>query len=377
MGKIETKKIMLTWAEIDLNAIKHNLTQLKGIVEPQGSKVLAIIKDNAYGHGAIEVARVAQSVNIRSFGVATIEEAIQLRQAGIQDSILILGCILPDQAEDIVKYNITQTISDISVCKAISKIAKHLNKSANIHIKIDTGMGRIGIAYEKAIPFIEQVLQIPNIKLEGIFTHFASADTDRNFTQLQIDRFQQIISSLEEKGIYIPIKHASNSAGILNFPSAYFDMVRPGISIYGLYPCDNPSKQIDLRPALSLKTKIVYLKDLPIGHAVSYECTYITQKMTKVATLPIGYGHGYSRKLSNDGEVLINGKRASIIGLVCMDQCLCDVTDIPNVSIGDEVVLIGKQGNDQITADEIADKTDTISYEVVCGIHSNVKRIYK
>jgi len=368
---------MLTWAEIDLNAIKHNLYQLKGIVEPQGSKVLAIIKDNAYGHGAIEAAKVAQSINIGTFGVATIEEATQLRQAGIKDPILILGCILPEQAETVVEYGITQTISDISVCEAISRIAKHLKKTVKIHVKIDTGMGRIGVAYDRATQFIEQVSQIPNIIVEGIYTHFASADTDRDFTELQIKRFRWIISSLDKKNIYIPIKHAANSAGILNFPSAYFDMVRPGIAIYGLYPCDNPLKQIDLKPALSLKTRVVYLKELPAGHGISYKCTYITQKPTKVATLPVGYGHGYNRKLSNSGEVLIKGKRTSIIGLVCMDQCLCDVTDIPDASVGDEVVLIGRQGNEQITADEIADKTGTISYEVVCGIHSNVSRIYR
>ncbi len=368
---------MLTWAEIDLNAIKNNLEQIKAIVEAQGSKVLAVIKDNAYGHGAIATASIAQSININNFGVATIEEAIQLCQVGIKDSILVLGCILPEQADIVIQYGITQTISSWATCKALSNSSMILGKQAKIHIKIDTGMGRIGVPYDKAVEFIEEALRVPRIVVEGIFTHFASADTDPEFTDLQIERFRHIISSLEKKGIHIPVKHASNSAGIFNFPSSYFDMVRPGLIIYGLYPCDNPLKKINLKPAMSLKTRIVYIKELPSDHGVSYGRTYITNKPTKVATLPIGYGHGYSRKLSNKGKVLVRGRKAPIIGLVCMDQCLCDVTDIPNVSVGDEVVLIGKQEDEEITADEIADITGTISYEVVCGIHSNVPRTYK
>jgi alanine racemase len=369
-----SQRIMLTWAEIDLEAIKHNLNQIKAIVEPEGSKVLAVIKDNAYGHGALEVAQVAQ---VGMFGVATVEEAIKLRQGNVKTPILIFCCVLPEQAETVVQYDIAQTICDLDVCKSLSDAAKRFGKVAKVHIKVDTGMGRIGIAYDKAVEFIKQVLQIPHIAVEGIYTHFASADTDREFTELQIDRFRSVISYLNEIGIHIPIRHAANSAGVLNFPSAYFDMVRPGLAIYGLYPCDNPVKQVELKPALSLKTRVVYLKELPAGHSVSYGRTYITNKPNKVATLAIGYGHGYNRKLSNKGEVLIKGKRAQIIGLICMDQCLCDVTDIPDVSVGDEVVLIGKQGDEQITADEIADKIGTISYEVVCGIHSNVPRIYK
>lgn len=367
---------MLTWAEINLKAIKNNLNQIKAIVEPEGSKVLAVIKDNAYGHGAIEIAKIAQSIDINTFGVATIEEAIQLRQAGIDGSILIFCCILPEQTETVVEYEIIQTVCDLNICNALSESAKRLGKPAKVHIKIDTGMGRIGVPYDKAINFIEQVYQMPNIVVDGIYTHFASSDTEREFTESQISRFRSVITSLDRKGINIPVKHSANSAGVLNFPSAYFNMVRPGLIIYGLYPCDNPIRKVALEPALSLKTRVVFIKDLPTGHSISYERTYTTKRPTKVATIAVGYGHGYSRKLSNIGEVLIRGKRANIIGLICMDQCLCDVTDIPNVSVGDEVALIGKQGNDEITADEIANKIGTISYEVVCGIHSNVKRVY-
>ncbi len=379
---------MLTWAEIDLSAISHNLQQIKSIVESEGSSVLAVIKDNAYGHGAVEVARMAEKANVRMFGVATVEEAMLLRQANIQTPILIFCCILPEQADEIVRYDITQTVCDLRTCEILSKSAERLGKKAKIHVKIDTGMGRIGIAYEKAVELIKQIIQLPHIVVDGIFTHFAVADidqtqfetdqiTDEAFTKIQIKRFDAILSDLGKIGINISIKHSANSAGILNFPSSYYDMVRPGLALYGLYPCENPYKKIDLKPALSLKTRVVYLKELPAGHSISYGRTYVTDKLTKVATLAVGYGHGYSRKLSNKGEVLIRGKRVRIIGTICMDQCLCDVTHIPDVSIGDEVVLIGKQGEQEITADEVANKIGTISYEVLCGINANVRRIYK
>jgi len=367
---------MLIWAEIDLSAIFHNLQQLKSIVEPQGSSVLAVIKDNAYGHGSAEVARIAES-QARMFGVATVEEAVQLRQENIVKPILIFCCVLPEQADEIVRYNITQTVCDLRTCEALSESAKRFGKKAKVHVKIDTGMGRIGVAYDKAIGLIKQIIQFPHLIVDGIFTHFAVADTDEDFTKLQIERFNTVLSALNEIGIHVPVRHSANSAGILNFPSSYYDMVRPGLALYGLYPCENPYQKIDLRPALSLKTRIVYLKELPAGHSVSYGRTYITNKPTKIATLAVGYGHGYSRKLSNKGEVLIRGKRAQITGVICMDQCLCDVTDIPDVSVGDEVVLIGKQGDQEITADEIANKVGTISYEILCGINANVKRIYK
>jgi alanine racemase len=367
---------MLTWAEIDLSAISHNLQQIKSIVEPEGSSVLAVIKDNAYGHGAVEVAHIAEKANVRMFGVATVEEAVQLRQVNIQTPILIFCCILPEQADEVLRYDITQTICDLRTCEILSESAGRLGKKAKVHVKIDTGMGRIGIAYEKAVELVKQIVQLPNIVIDGIFTHFAVADTDEAFTKIQIKRFDAVISDLNKTGINISIRHSANSAGILNFSSSYYDMVRPGLALYGLYPCENPYKKVDLKPALSLKTRVAYLKELPAGHSISYGRTYVTDKLTKVATLAVGYGHGYSRKLSNKGEVLIRGKRVRIIGTICMDQCLCDVTHIPNVTIGDEVVLIGKQGEQEITADEVANKIGTISYEVLCGINANVRRIY-
>lgn len=368
---------MLTWAEIDLNAISYNLRQIKSLIEPKGVGIMAVVKDNAYGHGAVEVAKVASGIPVSMIGVATVEEAIELRQAGINLPILIFCCILPEYAEEIVKNEIIQTVSGLEICQELSKLADRYGKQVKVHVKVDTGMGRIGICYDKAVQLIEQILNLPLIKIDGIFTHFAVAETDEGFTGLQIERFKSVISTLEEKGINIPFKHTANSAGILGFPESYFNMVRPGISIYGLYPSPVMPRVVELKPALSLKTRVVYLKEIPTGWSVSYGRTYTAKNPTKVATLAIGYGKGYGRKLSNKGEVLIRGVRASIIGTICMDQCLCDVTHIPDVTVGDEVVLIGKQGDQEITADEVAEKAETISYEILCGISESVPRVYR
>jgi len=365
---------MLTWAEIDLNAILYNLRQIRNLVEPRGAKVLAVVKDNAYGHGALEVAKAIENENIRMFGVATVEEAIQLRQAGVKKPILIFCCILPEQAESVVYHDITQTICDMSICHALSMAARKVSKNAKVHIKVDTGMGRIGVSYDKAIELIKQVINTPNVVIDGIYTHFSSADTDEDYTNYQIDRFNYVLSCLKKDSIHIPIKHSASSSAIINYPSSYYDMVRPGIALYGYSPFI--TSKIQLEPSLSFKTRIVYIKEVPAGFSISYGRTYITEKATKVATIAVGYGHGYNRKLSNKAEVIIKGKRAKIIGTICMDQCLCDVTDIPEAVIGDEVILIGKQGDQVITADELASKIGTISYEILCGINANVKRIY-
>lgn len=367
---------MLTWAEVDLEAISHNLRQIKKLVKPYGSGIMAVVKDNAYGHGAAEVACVAAGIPVQMLGVAAVEEAMDLRHAGIDLPILILCCILPEQAEEAVRYDAIQTVCDLSVCAALSKKADARGKQARIHVKIDTGMGRIGVRYDEAAEFIMSVARIPNLIIDGIYTHFAAADTDRAFTQLQLERFKSVILDLEKAGIHIPIKHAANSAAILSLPESYFNMVRPGLIIYGQYPWGAP-REVDLKPAMSLKTRVVHLKELPPGWSISYDRTYTTKKPTVVASLAIGYGHGYKRKLSNRGEALIRGMRAPIIGVVCMDQCLCDVTHIPGVSIGDEAVLIGRQGEEMITADEVAEKVGTISYEILCDINARVPRIYR
>lgn len=366
----------LTWIEVDLNAISYNINQIKSLVESKGSKLLAVVKDDAYGHGAIEIANLADKIPVYKLGVATVDEAIELREAGISLPILVLGTTLPDHAEEIIKNNITQTVCDLNICKELAEAARKLHKKAKVHVKVDTGMGRIGVHYKSAADYVKTIRQFPELEIEGIFTHFAVADTEEIYTNLQIERFQSTISMIEKNNIHIPIKHSANSSAILNFPESYFNMVRPGIAIYGIYPCHNSKIKLCLKPALSLKTKVVYLKEVAQGESLSYGRTYITQRTTKVATIAIGYGHGLNRKLSNNGEVIIRGKKAPIIGTICMDQSLCDVTHIRDVSVGDEVIVIGKQGEGEIRVDDLAEKVGTISYEVLCNISKRVPRLY-
>ena len=365
---------MLTWAEIDLGAVYHNLRRIKDRVGPN-TEVLAVVKDDAYGHGAVEVAKTAADVPVHMLGVAEVEEALELRRAGIDLPILVLCCILPEQAEDVVRYDITQTVCDLSVCKSLSRAAARLDKQAKVHVKIDTGMCRIGVGYRDSPRFVESVAQFPNLDVEGIFTHFASAESDAAFTSLQLERFNSVVLHLDSVGIHVPLKHAANSAAILGLTASHLSMVRAGLMAYGLYPSGLPRK-IELKPALSLKTRVVYLKEVPAGCGISYGRTYATMKPTVLASLAVGYGHGYNRRLSNSGEALVRGMKAPIVGRVCMDQCLCDVTHVPNVSIGDEAVLIGRQGDEEITTDEIALKTGTISYEVLCAIGSRVQKVH-
>lgn len=367
---------MLTWAEIDLKAISHNLRQIKARVKPDGAHIMAVVKDNAYGHGAVEVSRVAAHVPAQMLGVALVQEALELRQAGINLPILALCCILPEQVEEVVLHDITQTVCDLKICEALSKAASRLGKPARIHIKIDTGMGRIGVRYDRAIELVKDIARIPYLTMAGIFTHFAAAGTDESFTGLQLKRFNYVVSHLKDMDIRIPLRHAANSDAVLARPDSYFDLVRPGLMIYGLYPSGLPHG-MKLKPALSLKTRVVYLKEVPAGWDISYGRTYRTKKPSIIASLAIGYGHGYSRKMSNSGEAIVRGAKAPIIGAVCMDQCLCDVTHIPGVSIGDEAVLIGRQGNEEITADDVAQKAGTISYEILCAISTRVPRIHK
>jgi len=366
---------MLTWAEIDLEAISHNLRQIKNSVGSSGAGIMAVVKDNAYGHGAVEVARTASDVPVQMLGVAMVEEALELRQAGIDLPVLVLCCVLPEQVGEIVRHGITQTVCDLSIPESLSKEAVRQGKQVGVHVKVDTGMGRIGVRYDEAVGLIQRIVQLPGITVEGIFTHFASAGTDEDFTNLQLERFNFVTTYLNGAGIRIPLRHTANSDAVLGIPAACFDMVRPGLAIYGLYPSKR-SSDIELKPALSLKTRVVYLKDVPAGQSISYGRTYTTEKPSIVASLAIGYGHGYNRKLSNSGEAIIKSAKAPIIGAVCMDQCLCDVTHISGVSIGDEAVLIGRQGNEEITADEVAQKTGTISYEILCAINARVPRVY-
>lgn len=356
-------KYKRVYAEVDLDAIRHNLTVIK---ERVGKKLLVVIKANAYGHGARVVSRATKHI-ADYFAVATIEEAITLREDGIKNPILILGYVSPEYFEDLVKYDIEQTVFDYESALLLAQ------KGGKAHIAIDTGMGRIGfMPDDESVEIIKKIANLPNIELVGIFTHFATADEkDKAFANNQYEKFIAFCEKLEKEGVRIPIKHIANSAAIIDMPENALDMVRSGIITYGLKPSADVG-DIDIIPALKLKSHVVNVKTVPKGTPISYGRTYITDSERVIATIPVGYADGYPRALSNKGRVVINGKFAPITGRVCMDQFMVDVTDIPNVRIGDEVDLI----NDMVTADEIAKIEGTINYETVCKISDRVPRVY-
>ena len=360
-----------TWAEIDLDAIKQNYRTIKKVIAP-GVKVMAVVKANAYGHGSIQVSEMLQREGISYLGVATLDEAIKLRRSNIRAPILILGSIFPHEAKTVQKFDITLTLCNRELLNELNR-----NKlKTKVHIKVDTGMGRIGVWHENALNFIKKVWNSKFIKIEGIYTHFSIAGRDKFFTQYQINSFENLMKRLKEHNIDIPLKHAANSIAVVDWKASHLNLIRPGIIIYGIYPKRNFPKLIKLKPAFSLKTKIAFLKNTPTGRSISYGRTYITQKPTKIATLPIGYADGYGRILSNKAQVLIKGKSAPVVGKVTMDQSMIDVGHIKNVRLGDEVVLIGRQKNEEIRIEKLARLAGTIPYEIITGITSRVPRIY-
>ena len=361
-----------TWVEVDLSALEFNFRQVKRIVG-KSNKIMAVVKCDAYGHGLLTVARRLVELGAGYLGVAGIDEAIILRKNKITSPILVLGNILDKDIEPIIKYKLAQTISDHKLALKLNQRAKRAGRVINAHIKVDTGMGRLGILYAGAIKFIRDIKRLSNLRTEGLFTHFPCADCDPEFTHYQIDIFSQLISDLKEIGIKIPLFHAANSMGIIGYPQSHFNLVRPGLMLYGIYP--KPGLDINLKPALSLKSRVIYLKRVPSGQGISYGRSYITKKETTLAILPIGYGDGYPRNLSNRADILIKGRRFRISGAVCMDQIMVDVGDL-GIKIGDEAVLIGRQGNQRISAEELACLSQTIPYEIVCGIGSRVPRLY-
>ncbi|MFH1784504.1 MAG: alanine racemase [bacterium] len=372
-----------TWAEIDLGAVSHNIVQIRKKLQCDAG-ILAMVKADGYGHGAIEVARTLVEAEyegkpcVSMLGVALIEEGIQLRQAGFKNiPVLILGSIYPmENFEHVVKFDLTPTICSLESAQALGKIAHNAGKKVNIHVEVDTGMGRIGVSSSTSNALVEKISKVDSLNIEGIYTHFPAADTEPDFTETQIMEFKKILEDLDKAGVEVPLRHMANSAALIKYKGTYFNIVRPGLAIYGLLPFPSTLKYIDLRPVFSLKSRIVYLKKVPIRTSISYGRTFITKRDSLIATIPVGYGDGYSRLLSNKGEVLIRGKRVPVVGRVCMDMFMVDVTDIPKANVGDEVVLAGTQGNESITIEEIADKTGTISYEVVCQVSKRVPRVY-
>ena len=365
------------YAEVSLEAIGHNIGEVKKRIVPE-VRLMVVIKADAYGHGALAVSRYLEP-KVDYFGVATLEEAIELREGGIRLPILVLGYTSPSQYADLIKYQIAQTIYSLDTAQKLNEEAEIQKKKAVVHIALDTGMTRIGFqAEESEADQIAEIKGLPNIELEGLYTHFSCADEqDKTYCDMQMVKYDDMIQMLKKRGINIPIKHVCNSAGIMEFDNHRFDMVRCGIVTYGIYPSEEVEKNLDLRPALQWRSHVIHVKDVKPGLGVSYGATYLTHKpITRIATVSIGYADGYPRALSSKGRVLIHGQYAPILGRVCMDQMMVEVSDIPDVQVEDVVTLVGTDGERTIPIEEVADPAARFNYEMLCNISKRVPRIY-
>lgn len=367
------------YAKIDLDAIAYNMEQMKQNIRPE-TKVMAVIKADGYGHGAVQIAEMMERWNyIWGFAVATLDEAVVLRTEGIQKPILVLGCVFPDQYMEMLKHEIRMNIYTEEMAESISRMAAREGKTAYMHIKLDTGMSRLGFGInEQSAETIKRISKMPNVNMEGIFTHFTKADEkDKSFTKKQIQEFVWMTERLKEKNVRFTYEHCSNSAGIIDVPEANFDIVRAGISTYGLYPSEEVDKtNVKLKPALELKSHVAFVKEIERGTPVSYGGTFVAKEKMKIATIPVGYADGYPRSLSNKGYVLIRGKKAPILGRVCMDQFMVDVTQIEGVSFGDKVTMIGKDGNEILPVEVLSELSGRFNYEFVCDLGKRIPRVY-
>lgn len=367
-----------TWAEINLSNLEHNYLTLRGML-PRGCRFLGVVKADAYGHGAIPVAKKLVELGAEYLAVACVDEAVELRQAGINAPILILGPTMPDYVDELLKYDLTQSVQDAELALNLSRAAVNAGKSMKIHIKIDTGMSRLGfLCSEKGVDHsVQEILKVcslPMLEHEGIFSHFANADGDEEYTMRQFTRFMDVLDKLAARGVEFKIRHCAASAAVLHYPCTHLDMVRPGIALYGHYP-DPSCEGLDgpgLLPVMTVKTRVIAVRELERGTFVSYGCTHTLARDSRLAVLPIGYADGLARSLSNRGEVLVHGVRAPILGRVCMDLCMVDVTEVPDVCVGDEVIVFGPE----LPLEEKADAVGTIQYEMLCGISRRVPRVY-
>lgn len=368
---------IVTWAEVDLTAIAYNVQAFKKHV---GEKVeiIAVVKANAYGHGAAAVAKAALQAGATRLAVHRAIEGVQLRRAGIHAPILIMGYTPPEGAEMVVRERLTPSLITMEFAHALASQAEAIGMRVPVHVKVDSGMNRYGLMPEEVVDFLRAIAALPALNLEGLFTHFATADWgDQTYVRQQLDVFQAVLSAARASGFHPPVVHAANSAAAMRLPEAHFDAIRPGIALYGMAPSSEWPPVFEIRPALTLKSTVSRVRLLPAGAAVSYSRTFVTQRPLKAALVPVGYGDGYHRILSNKGSVLIRGQRAPIIGRVCMDQFVVDVSHIENVQQDDEVVLIGAQGQERIAAEEVAGWAETINYEVTTSLTDRVVRIYK
>jgi alanine racemase len=362
--------------EIDLAALRHNFSKVKELVK-QPTAVLGVVKSDAYGHGMVPVARELEKLGVEYLGVSTCREAVTLRQGGVKSPILLLLGVEQDELAQVIQYRLTPAIFRSDVARAVSTAALAADTKIPVHLKIDTGMGRLGVPYVEADKFLELIKSLEGINLEGLLSHFASADErDKSFSNKQLERFHRILGRAENIGLKPRYAHIANSAGVIDLPDSYLQLVRPGLMLYGAPPSPELHRPIQLRPVMTLKTRVLQLKELPAGSPIGYGCTYTTTRPSLVATLPVGYDDGYDRLLSNRGEVLVRNQRAPVVGRISMCLTTVDVTDIPGVQPDDEVVLLGRQGEEVITADAIAAKISTINYEIFCNLGGYRKKVF-
>ncbi len=364
-----------TVAEIDLKALAFNYRQISKRI-PRGVKILAVVKANAYGHGALPISLRLEKLGVEYLGVAISDEGVELRKGGVKAPILIFGGIYQEDTDQVIRYHLTPVVFDIESLKRLSEAAERQKKKVKVHLKVDTGMGRLGIPFDLFSSLLKEVQKFPRIEIEGILSHFSMTDGEEAYTSHQWGKFQEALEMAREMGIFSRYLHMASSATLTAFPDYSGNLVRPGIMLYGSYPSPVFENLIKLKPVLTLKTRIHFLKSVPPGSRISYGGTFVTKRESLIATLPIGYADGYSCHLSNRGEALIRGRRVPVIGRVCMDLTMVDVTDIPKVSAGDEAILIGRQGRERITVDEIAKKIGSIPYEVLCLVGRRVPRVY-
>lgn len=377
MSTDKIKEYYRVKAEINLDAIHENVVNAKALTKP-GTKLMAIIKADAYGHGAVMVAHTLEDV-ADAYGVAILEEGIELRQSGINKPILILGYTPAPLYPAMIKYDIATAVFEYDMAERMSEAAEKIGKKAKVHIKLDTGMSRIGFKQDdESLEVIKKIAKLPGIEIEGCFTHFATMDEkDKTKSMKQFERYMYFVKRIEDVGITIPVKHVSNSAGIIEKQEVNLDMVRDGICVYGMYPSDEVDKtKLKLTPAMEIKSYVSFVKTLEAGVEIGYGGTYTTTKETTVATIPVGYADGYSRALSNRGRVLIKGKSFPIIGRVCMDQFMVDISELPEIRQGDEVTLVGRDGDEYISIEEVADMSYSFNYEFVCDIGKRIPRVY-
>lgn len=372
---MNTKRLRPTVALIDEASFLNNLRVVRRRVGAS-ARIMAVVKANAYGHGAVQLGRAAVAGEADFLGVATLEEALELRDARITSPILVFGVPVSTHAELALHNDVRLVVPCLEIAESLNAVARSLGTRAKVHIKVDTGMGRIGFWHEDIDDATTALERLDHLDVEGMMTHFPESDcTDKAFTQWQTKRFSEIRTFVESKGIRIPIYHAANSGGVLDHPESHFDMVRPGIMLYGLHPSDECGRESDLRPVMTLKTEIVFLKSVPKGRSISYARTFCTQRPSLIATLPIGYADGISRTLSGRGIVSVRGRRVPIVGRVTMDQIMIDVTEVPEVHVGDEVIIFGSSEAGAVSAEEVARTAGTIPYEVVCWVSARVPRV--